>query len=140
MHYPTQAANDGGRTTSRRRQRRWRREHDCIPPLVIGHSANPRCFCGRPVDESKFEYRSTPKAWMSQELFFDWLHRFEAYIASTAGRRVALLVDNASCHGTYDTLPNLLHLEVLFLPKNSTSRTQPLDAGIIACIKRRFRR
>ncbi len=27
-HYPIQTANDGWRTTSRRRQRRWRREQD----------------------------------------------------------------------------------------------------------------
>ena len=109
-----------------------------VPPLVIEHSANSRCFRGRCVDESRFEYRSMPKAWMSQELFFDWLHRFEAYIARTAGRLVGLLV-NSSSRGTYDTLPNLLHFEVLFLQKNSTSRTQALKAGIIACIKRRFR-
>ena len=33
-----------------------------------------------------------------------------------------------------------MNSEVLFLPKNSTSPLQPLDAGIIACVKKRYRR
>ena len=36
-------------------------------------------------------------------------------------------------------IPNLLHTESLLLPKNTTSRIQLLDAGVIAWIKKQFR-
>ena len=37
-------------------------------------------------------------------------------------------------------MPNLLHVKVFFLSKNTTSRLQPLDTGIIASIKTRYRK
>jgi hypothetical protein len=37
-------------------------------------------------------------------------------------------------------LINLSHLQLIFLPANVTSRAQPLDQGIIACIKAHYRR
>ena len=77
---------------------------------------------------------------MTRNLFFEWLIEFESYIGWTPGRRVALLIDNASCHGRIENLPSLRNVEVLFLPKRTTFLVQPLDAGIIACIKRRYRR
>ncbi len=109
-------------------------------PLVIGHAQSPRCFHGRQVGNGHFEYRSSPRAWRNQRLFFEWLMRFDVYIGQTNGRRVALLIDNASCYGSAETLPILQNVEVIFLPKRTTSRIQSLGAGIIACIKRRFRR
>ena len=51
-----------------------------------------------------------------------------------------LLADNASYHGMRDTLPNLLNVQVQFLPPNMTSLAQPLDAGIIARMKKRFKK
>ncbi len=51
-----------------------------------------------------------------------------------------MLKDNASCHGTAETIPDLNNLEVLFLPPNTTSCVQPLDAGAISAIKRNYRR
>ena len=53
---------------------------------------------------------------------------------------MALLLDNASCHGSHLTLPCLKNVTVIFLPKNTTSFLQPLDAGIIASVKRRCSR
>ena len=53
---------------------------------------------------------------------------------------MALLLDNASCHGSHLTLPCLKNVTVIFLPKNTTSFLQPLDAGIIASVKRRYRK
>ncbi len=48
-------------------------------------------------------------------------------------------MDNASAHGTIDQLSNSSNFEVLFLPKNATSKLQALDAGVIAAVKRRYR-
>ncbi|GFW13191.1 tigger transposable element-derived protein 6 [Trichonephila clavipes] len=42
-----------------------------ITPLVIGKSAKPRCFKGINLFPTK--YRSNKKAWMTTELFNEWL-------------------------------------------------------------------
>ena len=76
---------------------------------------------------------------MTTNLFHEWLVLFDQYIGQTPNRKAIPLIDNAKCHSTAGIVPPLLNLEVLFLPKNATSRLQPLDAGAIACIKKRFR-
>jgi len=52
-------------------------------------------------------------------------------------RRVALIMDNASSHGSEVSHPQV---EFIFLPPNSSARHQPMDAGIIAAVKRGYRR
>jgi hypothetical protein len=47
------------------------------------------------------------------------------------GRRVPLLVDNATCHLALD----LTNVRVAYLTKNITTFLQPLDAGIIQNFK-----
>ncbi|GFT93233.1 tigger transposable element-derived protein 4 [Trichonephila clavipes] len=42
-----------------------------ITPLVIGKSAKPRCFKG--MNSFPTKYRSNKKAWMTTELFNEWL-------------------------------------------------------------------
>jgi hypothetical protein len=53
-------------------------------------------------------------------------------------RHILLLVDNVSSHMKPDV--PLTNVKLEFLPKNTTSVLQPLDQGIIACIKSRFSR
>jgi hypothetical protein len=43
-----------------------------------------------------------------------------------ADPKVAILVDNASVHKLKDTFSNI---KLIFLPANTTSKLQPLDAG-----------
>jgi len=50
-----------------------------------------------------------------------------------------LILDNASVHGIASDL-ELKHLKIIFLPPNTTSMTQPMDAGIIQTIKLRYRK
>ena len=48
--------------------------------------------------------------------------------------KVILFLDNATCHP--EILQNgLTNIKLVFLPKNTTSRLQPLDAGIIRNFK-----
>ncbi len=108
--------------------------------LVIGRSKKPYCFGNHSTAALGFNYHSNPKAWMSTEIFFEWLKSFDEFIRTTRDRSVALLVDNASCHGSRTTLPSLKKVTVIFLPANTTSFLQRLDASMIASIKRRFRR
>lgn len=77
---------------------------------------------------------------MTKEPFFAWLNRLDQYVARTPGRKILLLSDNCLAHGSEDDLPPLQNFRVIFLPPNTTSRIQPLDAGIIAWVRRRYRR
>lgn len=108
--------------------------------MVIGTANNPRAFKKKTGQELGFDYHANKKAWMTKELFFAWLNRFDQYVARKPGRKILLLLDNCSAHGTIDNMPDLLNIRILFLPPNTTSKIQPLDAGIIAWVKRRYRR
>ncbi|XP_064468650.1 tigger transposable element-derived protein 6-like [Ornithodoros turicata] len=94
--------------------------------FVIGKSAKPRDF--RSLYSLPVRYRSNSKAWMTKVLFAEWLVELDQEMARK-GRKILLLLDNCSAHRVN---PRLSNVELLFLPPNSTSKTQPLDMGIIA--------
>ncbi len=71
---------------------------------------------------------------------FSRLKEFAEYILKTPGRKVALLIYNASSHGRLEDISSLSNMEVIYLPKNATSFLQALDAGVIASLKRRYRK
>ena len=50
---------------------------------------------------------------------------------------IALVVDNAPCH---PTLKNLTNVELVFLPPNTTSKTQPMDQGVIQNLEVHYRK
>ena len=110
-----------------------------IPPLMIGKAKRPRCFHGFTGAELGIDYDNGTKAWMTTAIFTRWLLRLDARIGETPGRRILLFIDNASSHGKEITLPRLPHVEVKFLPKNTTPILQPMDLGVIAAIKRRYK-
>ena len=83
--------------------------------LVIGKSANPRCF--KDVKSLPVDYKSNRKAWMTSEILTDWLSNFD-------GRKVLLIVDNVSSH---KQTQHLRSIELLFHPSNTTCRIQPCD-------------
>ena len=99
-----------------------------FPLFVVGSAARTRCFVGINRAQTGFIYGNSRKAWMNQCLFTKRLRQFDLYISRFPGRKVLLLADNASCHGTRGTLPNLLNVQVQFLPPNTSSLAQNLDA------------
>lgn len=105
-----------------------------LPHLVLGKYRNSRCFESSDLAPAVLLYRNSAKGRMTAEFFYKWFIWFDGYIGKTARRRAILLIDNAPCHGQVSTIPILLHTKILFLPKNTTSRIQPLDSGVIACI------
>ena len=108
---------------------------DCLKPLVTGKSAQPRCF----KDFMASSYYHNKKAWMTGYIFSEWLHHCDDYIMRKKNRPVLLLLDNVSSHVTASDTP-LQCVKLHFLPLNTTSHLQPLDAGIIKAFKAYYRR
>ena len=109
---------------------------DKRPLLVIGKSKNPRCFRG--VQQLPTPYKNNSNAWMTGDIFQDWLVSFEADMAKE-DCNIVLVVDNCSAHPKHcaDDLP---HIKLVFLPPNVTSVIQPCDMGIIRNLKANYRR
>ena len=53
------------------------------------------------------------------------------------GRKVALIIDNCPAH---PIIENLSHLKLVFLLPNTTSVSQPMDQGVIRCLKAHYRK
>ncbi|XP_053406646.1 tigger transposable element-derived protein 4-like [Mercenaria mercenaria] len=77
--------------------------------------------------------KTNKKAWMTGEIFEEWLHWFDRQMK---GRKVLLFVDNAPSHPQV----NLKNVNVKFLPPNTTSLCQPMDQGIIQAMKLKYRK
>ena len=104
-----------------------------LPLLVIGKSKRPHCFRG--VLNLPVEYDANQRAWMTSEKFEKWLMKVNNSMR-VEGRKIAMILDNFSGH------PNLTlsHVKLFFLPPNTTSMSQPMDAGIIKNLKHHYRR
>ena len=71
---------------------------------------------------------------MLATLFQEWLHDFDLKVSRKYGNQpVLLLLDNCPSHITEGL--TLSNTEVLFLPPNTTSTLQPIDAGVIMSFK-----
>jgi hypothetical protein len=91
--------------------------------LFIGHANKPRCFKGKLVEKLGIYYLHNKKAWMTSLFFENYFRCFNDY-------------DNAPSHAFgHLEIPNL---EICRLLANTTSRLQPLDAGIISSFKRHY--
>jgi len=82
-----------------------------------------------------FYYHHNSKTWMTGLFFWEWLHYMDEKMRSQ-NRKVLLLLDNAPPHTAAGKEFN--NLEVGILPPNTTSKIQPMDAGIIAAFKRQY--
>ena len=77
---------------------------------------------------------------MNELLFLQWLYYLDYAIVRTTRRSSLLLFDNASCQGKIEKFPRYPFLQIRFLPKRTTSILQPLNAGVILCIKGRYKK
>jgi len=75
-------------------------------------------------------------AWMQWSIFEIYLKNLNNMMQQS-GRHILLLTDNASCH-SIDIIDSLSNVKVHFLPPNTTSHLQPMDAGIIYSFKVRY--
>ncbi|XP_043838999.1 tigger transposable element-derived protein 6 [Dromiciops gliroides] len=102
-------------------------------PLIVGKSATPRCF--KNVHSLPCDYRANQRAWMTRDLFNEWLTKVDAKMKQ-AERRILMLIDNCSAH---NMLPRLERIQVGYLPSNCTAVLQPLNLGVIHNMKVLYR-
>ena len=105
-----------------------------LPMSVIGKSAKPRCF--KHVKSLPCRYRAQPKSWMSSFLFDEWVKELDRKFEKE-NRKIVLIVDNCPAQPIVD---GLKAIELVFLPPNTTSKTQPMDQGVIRSLKAKYRR
>ena len=117
-----------------------------LKPWIIGRYQQPRCFTAAGVNISRLDcvYHANKKSWMTGVLMEQWLRWFDNQIA---GRKVVLIMDNFSAHqaavDAIQAVPSefgLRNTEIVWLPPNTTSKTQPLDQGIVSAFKAIYRR
>lgn len=101
--------------------------------FVIGKNKSPRCFKGvhLPV-----HYKANNSAWMTADFFETWLKNWDRELRHQRYAKILLLVDNCSAH---PKTVELTHIELAFLPANTTSVLQPCDQGIIRALKAHYR-
>lgn len=104
-----------------------------LPLLVIGKSAKPRSLRGVNLERLNVTYAHSKKAWMTSYLWIDWIRKLD----NSLNKKILLFIDNCSAHPDLDGLKNITFI---FLPKNTTSLNQPMDMGIIRCLKSNYRR
>lgn len=107
---------------------------DKLPMFVIGKAKNPRCF--KNIKKLPCRYRAQKKSWMDSILFEEWVREINKMFQAEE-RNVVLIVDNCPAHPTIEDLSNL---KLIFLPPNTTSVTQPMDQGVIRCLKAHYRK
>ena len=103
-----------------------------LEPFIIGNATRPRCFKKKTGEELGFYYRNNKKAWMTAMFFQEWIQKFDQEMRRS-NRHVLLILDGAPSHVT--SAITLTNVKVLLLPPYTTSKIQPMDAGIIASFK-----
>lgn len=102
--------------------------------LVLGKASKPRCFKG--IKSFPVDYAANSKAWMTAQLFREWIIKLDRKFASK-NRRVCIVVDNCSAHCDVQGL-KAVRLE--FFPPNVTATMQPMDQGVIKNLKVLYRK
>ena len=110
------------------------------PPIITGRSLTPRCF--KNVKDKRQPccsyYYANKKAWMDSELMEEILRTLNRRCAAE-DRKILLFIDNAPNHP--ESFSDCFsHVEIAFLPKNTTSKLQPLDVGITKNFKVFYRK
>ena len=102
--------------------------------FVIGKSKKPQYF--KNAKQLPCQYRTQKKSWMTGILFEEWVRKLDSSFRAQS-RKVPLLIDNCPAH---PEIKNLTHINLIFLPPNTTSVLQPTDQGVIRSFKTHYRK
>ena len=101
--------------------------------LIISNQVGPLSIMEKQV--RPYDYYQQQNSWMDSKGFTEYIHRWDAELASL-NKEIALIVDNAAVHPTPTDLTNI-HL--FKLPSSLTSILQPVDMGIGRSMKASYR-
>ena len=104
-----------------------------LPLLVIGKAKNPRCL--EHLKILPLDYDFNLKAWMTSAIFERYIRKLDRKFTQQK-RKIALILDNCTAH---PHISNLDSIKLVFLPPNTTVACQPMDAGVIRCLKAHYR-
>ena len=115
---------------------------------MIGKAKKPRALKDLNPRALPLKYMGQTNAWMDCDWFQEWFDKefvpeVKKYLKErNLPIRGLLLTDNAPCHPCPDVLksPSNRGIKCLFLPPNTTSLIQPMDQGVLECMKRRYRK
>ena len=107
-----------------------------VPMSIIGTAQNPRYFRkGRPA----LEYLIQNNASSDSVTFRKWFYCvFLHFARRKTSKAVALVMDNCGPHGA-DLVDARGQVSIFTLPPNCTSAFQPIDMGVIAASKLRYK-
>ena len=102
---------------------------------VIGRSKKLHSFPKYMSDlEQHVTYRSNTKAWMTSEIFIEFLNKLNNKM-KLQDRKILMFLDNCPSHPAL-TLSNI---KLVFYLKNCTSKLQAMDLGVIANLKSKYK-
>lgn len=114
-----------------------------IPLFVIGKSKKLRALKNVNMSSLPVHYRAQKSAWMDSYLFTEWfVTEFVPEVKKHLTTlklpiKAVLVIDNAPTHPEELTCED--EITIYFLPPHVTSLLQPMDQGVIASLKRRYR-
>ena len=109
---------------------------DRLSSLFIDHVARSHCFNKKTGEEHGFYYLHNKKAWMTRVFFQMFIKYFNNHVNK---RRVLLLLDNAPSHiWNENHKVDFSNLNIIFLPLNTISKLQSMNADIIASFKHHY--
>ena len=101
---------------------------------LIGKPKTPACIKGK---QWPVPYYSQRNAWMDVSTYMKWFDEiFYPAVRLKTRKPVLLLLDNAPGHATEFVRDDV---QVKFFPPRVTSWKQPMDMGIIAALKKRYK-
>ena len=75
------------------------------------------------------------KSWMDSILFEEWIRVLDSKF-EREGRKIVFIVDNCPAH---QCVKDLKAINFVFLLPSTTSKTQPMDQGVIGALKGHYR-
>lgn len=109
-----------------------------LPVSMIGTAAVPLCFRGQ-GNACPLPYFKQKNAWMDHHVYTRWFNTvfLPGVRERHGGASVALILNISATHDVELSAPNVT---LIFLPPITTAVYQPMDAGVIAALKRRYKR
>lgn len=116
-----------------------------IKPGVVYRVKNPHALKNKNKDYLPVFWQHNQNVWVTAILFMEWFHQcfipeVKKYLEEEGLEfKVLLIIDNAPGHPEFVCYENE-NVEVVFLPPNTATLLQPLDQGIIWCVKATYTR